>query len=110
MLASFPAFARTMLMPNAPISEVVLSGPNGEPLVRKTPGVCGGEACSRDSRIMVWLLVSFMRQGVTDAEILSNYPTLTAQDLDAARAYYRQHSDEIDEAIAANEKDDDEDA
>jgi uncharacterized protein (DUF433 family) len=99
-----------MLMPNTPISEVVLAGPNGEPLVRKTADVCGGEACIRDSRIMVWLLVSFMRQGVTDAEILSNYPTLTTADLDAARVYSRQHPDEIDEAMAANEKDDDEDA
>jgi uncharacterized protein (DUF433 family) len=97
-------------MPNAPISEVVLTGPGGEPLVRKTPGVCGGEACIRDSRIMVWLLVSFMRQGMTDAEIHSNYPTLTTADLDAARVYYRQHPEEIDAAIAANERDDDEDA
>jgi uncharacterized protein (DUF433 family) len=92
-----------MLMPDAPISEVVLAGPNGEALVRKTPSVCGGEACIRDSRIMVWLLVSLLRLGMTDAEVLSNYPTLTTADLDAARAYYRQHPDEIDEAIAANE-------
>jgi uncharacterized protein (DUF433 family) len=97
-------------MPNAPISEVVLAGPNGEALVRKTPEVCGGEACIRDSRIMVWLLVSFMLQGMTDAGLLANYPTLTAEDLDAARVYYRQHPDEIDAAIAANENDDDEGA
>lgn len=97
-------------MPNAPISEVVLAGPNGEALVRKTPDVCGGEARIRNSRIMVWLLVSFMRQGMTDGELLANYPTLTAEDLDAARVYYRQHPDEIDEAIAANENDEDEDA
>ena len=93
-------------MPNAPISEIVLADPNGEALVRKTRGVCGGEACIRNSRIMVWLLVSFMRQGMTDAELLANYPTLTAEDLDAARVYYRQHPDEIDEAITANENDD----
>jgi len=85
-------------MPNAPISEVVLAGPGGEPLIRKTPGVCGGEACIRDSRIMVWLLVSFMRRGMTDAEILSNYPTLTTADLDATRLYCRQHPQEINEA------------
>jgi len=97
-------------MPNAPISEVVLAGPNGSALVRKTPGVCGGEACIRDSRIMVWLLVSLMRQGMTDAELLANYPTLTSEDLDGARSYYRQHPNEIDEAITANENDEDEDA
>ncbi len=97
-------------MPNVPVSEVVLAGPNGQALVRKTPDVCGGEACVRDSRIMVWLLVSFMRQGMADAELRANYPTITAEDLDAARVYYRQHPDEIDKAIAANGNDEDEDA
>jgi uncharacterized protein (DUF433 family) len=96
-------------MPNAPASEVVLTGPSGEALVRKTPGVCGGEACIRNSRIMVWLLIGLMRQGMTDTQLLANYPTLTAADLEAARSYYRQHPEEIDEAIAANE-DEDEDA
>jgi uncharacterized protein (DUF433 family) len=48
-------------MPNSPVSEVVLHGRNGEALVQKTSGVCGGEACIRDTRIMVWLLVSLMR-------------------------------------------------
>ncbi len=97
-------------MANVPVSEVVLAGPNGQALVRKTPEVCGGEACIRDSRIMVWLLVTFMRQGMADAELHANYPTLTAEDLDAARVYYRQHPDEIDKAIAANGNDEDEDA
>src|SRR5260370_19583375 len=99
-----------MPMPNVPVSEVVLAGPNGQALVRKTPDVCGGEACIRDSRIMVWLLVSFMRQGMSDAELLANYPALTVEDLHAARAYYRAHPREIDEAIAANEDDQDEEA
>lgn len=90
-------------MPDAPTSGVVLTGLNGEALVRKTPDVCGGEACIRDSRIMVWLLIAFMRQGMTDRELLANYPTLTAADLEAARQYYRQHPEEIDEAITANE-------
>jgi uncharacterized protein (DUF433 family) len=95
-----------MRMPNTPASEVLLTGLNGEALVRKTPDVCGGEACIRDSRIMVWLLVSLMRQAMTDAELLANYPTLTAEDLDATRTYYRQHPQEIEAAIAANEEDD----
>jgi uncharacterized protein (DUF433 family) len=96
-------------MPSTRDSEIVLAGPNGEALVRKTPDVCGGDACIRDSRIMIWLLVSCMRQGMTDAELLNNYPTLIAEDLDAAREYNRRHPAEIAEAIAANEEDDDED-
>ena len=54
-------------MINAQDSEVVLTSPNGEALIRKTPMVCGGDACIRNSRIMVWLLVAFKRGGMTDA-------------------------------------------
>lgn len=93
-------------MPIAPDSQVVFAGPNGEPLIRKTPGVCGGDACIRNTRIMVWLLVSFKQGGMADDEILEGYPGLTPQDLAAAWEYYRQHSQEIDQAIATQEDDD----
>jgi uncharacterized protein (DUF433 family) len=87
-------------------AEVVLAGPNGEALIQKTPGVCGGEACIRQTRIMVWLLVALKRVGSTDAELLANYPTLTQRDLDAAWEYQRLNADEINEAIRLNERDD----
>jgi uncharacterized protein (DUF433 family) len=87
-------------------SEIVLTGPNGEALVRKTPDVCGGDACIRETRIMVWLLVDIMNAGISDPEILEGYPTLTARDLDSAREYYRLHAEEIDNLIASQELDD----
>ncbi|MCU0542788.1 MAG: DUF433 domain-containing protein [Oscillatoriaceae cyanobacterium Prado104] len=34
--------------------------------IQKTPGVMGGEACIRQTRIPVWLLVSYRRQGASD--------------------------------------------
>jgi uncharacterized protein (DUF433 family) len=89
-------------------SSIALAGPNGEALVRKTPGVCGGDACIRETRIMVWLLVAYMRDGVTDESLLENYPSLEPVDLRAAREYYANHKAEIDEAIALNESEDDE--
>ena len=95
------------LMSQTEQSEVVLTGPNGEAVIRKTPGVCGGDACIRRSRIMVWLLVAFRRDGTTDAEILANYPTLTPEDLAAAWEYDRLHPMEIEDAIRANEEDED---
>lgn len=57
---------------------------------------------------MVWLLVSLMRQGMPDGEILANYPTLKTPDLDAARQYARQHPDESEEAIDASDCDENE--
>jgi len=75
-------------------------------LIHKTPDVCGGDACIRDTRIMVWLLVALKHEGLADEEILADYPGLTAEDLAAAWQYYGQHRDEIDDAIAAQETDD----
>ncbi len=87
-------------------SQVVLAGPGGEPLIRKTPDVCGGDACIRETRIMVWLLVDFQRAGVSDTAILDGYPGLTSEDLSAAWEYYRLHPEEIEEAIANQEVED----
>ncbi len=87
-------------------SVVVLAGPNGEPLVRKTPDVCGGDACIGNIRIMVWLLVAFKKDGLPDEKILQGYPQLEAKDLATAWEYYRLHPEEIEEAIASQEKED----
>jgi uncharacterized protein (DUF433 family) len=81
--------------------------PTTKSFVRKTPDVCGGDACVRDTRIMVWLLVALRHDGATDEELLSGYPDLTSEDLAAAWEYYRQHPQEIDEAIANQEADED---
>ena len=96
-----------MAMQNPAQSQVVFAGPGGAPLIRKTPDVCGGDACVRETRIMVWLLVALKRQGMTDAALLENYPGLTHEDLAAAWEYARLHPGEIEEGIAANEQDDD---
>jgi uncharacterized protein (DUF433 family) len=70
--------------------------------IQKTPGICGGDARVRNTRIPVWTLVSFRQQGADSAELLRNYPGLTPADLNAAWAYYSHHSDEIDQAIASS--------
>ena len=70
--------------------------------IQKTPGVCGGEARVRNTRIPVWTLVSFRQQGADSTELLRNYPGLSQADLDMAWGYYTEHPDEIDRAIAAN--------
>ena len=76
--------------------------------VQKTPDVCGGDACIRNTRIMVWLLVSFRRQGMTDEELLYNYPGLTLDDLAVAWEYAEQHPEEIEAAAWRNSEEADE--
>jgi uncharacterized protein (DUF433 family) len=71
--------------------------------IRKTPGICDGHACIGRTQIPVWQLVSLRLQGCSDANLLSDYPQLSRDDLKAVQTYYAQHTDEIDEAIAAAE-------
>ncbi len=71
--------------------------------IQKTPGVCGGDACIRQSRIAVWMLVMDRKLGMTDAETLDSFPTLTQVDLDAAWEYYRSNPVEIEQAIWFND-------
>lgn len=73
------------------------------PAIRKTPNVCGGKACIRQTRIAVWALVMDRKLGMTDAEILKSLPTLTPADLDAAWEYYRVNPVEIEQAIWFND-------
>ncbi|NEQ30703.1 MAG: DUF433 domain-containing protein [Leptolyngbya sp. SIO4C5] len=67
--------------------------------IEKTPGVMGGDACIRQTRIPVWLLVSLRGQGATEADLLEDYPGLTAQDLTNAWLYAEVNSNEIEAAI-----------
>ena len=73
--------------------------------IEKTEGVCGGSARIRQTRIPVWSLENARRQGVSEAELLLDYPTLNAQDLANAWAYVRSHQDEIEREIVENEED-----
>lgn len=79
------------------------------PGIQKTPGVCGGDACIGTSRIPVWLIWAFHRDGLEDRRILDAYPTLTAEDLVNAYSYARLNLEELEEAIQDNESGEDED-
>lgn len=68
-----------------------------------TPGVCGGDACVAHTRIPVWALVRARQLGVSDDEILADYPALSHHDIDNAWAYYKLHQAEIERQIASNE-------
>ncbi|AFZ08639.1 protein of unknown function DUF433 [Oscillatoria nigro-viridis PCC 7112] len=74
--------------------------------IQKTPGVCGGNARIRNTRIPVWTIISFYKLGASDDEILRNYPGLTPEDLKVVLSYYEQHQYEIDRVILAQDDDD----
>lgn len=66
-------------------------------------GVSGGEPCIVRTRIPVWVLVRARQVGITEADLLRSYPTLRAEDLANAWAYYRTHRQEIEQQIEENE-------
>jgi len=74
------------------------------PGIEKTPGVCGGSACIVRTRIPVWLLVEARRAGASEVDLLLSYPTLRAEDLINAWAYYRANKEEIEHEIVENEQ------
>jgi uncharacterized protein (DUF433 family) len=73
--------------------------------IRKTPGVCGGSACIRHTRIPVWLLVEARQMGLPDEEILDRIEGLTKADLAAAWEYSATHGEEIEEALRLADED-----
>jgi uncharacterized protein (DUF433 family) len=72
--------------------------------ISKKPDRCGGDACVRETRIPVWVLVNYRRLGGTNEDILRAYPSLAPADLEAAFAYAAANEEEIDRAIRENEE------
>lgn len=65
----------------------------------KTQGTCFGRARIADTRMPIWLLAIYWRTGATDSEILQNYSFLTSEQLEIARQYIINNSDEIEADI-----------
>lgn len=51
------------------------------------PLVCFGKPCIKGTRIWVSLILDFLADGESEAEILAAYPQLTAEDIRATLAY-----------------------
>jgi uncharacterized protein (DUF433 family) len=71
--------------------------------ITKTVGVCGEDACIAGTRIPVWVLVNARRLGMSETDLLADYPTLTALDLTYAWLYAEANPEEITTAIQANQ-------
>jgi uncharacterized protein (DUF433 family) len=75
-----------------------------EPLINKTPGVCGGRARIGNHRIAVWGLVEMRQNGATDAHLREAYPHVDPKLFDAAWQYAEAHPNEIAFDIRENEE------
>jgi uncharacterized protein (DUF433 family) len=51
------------------------------------PEICGGKPCIKGTRIWVALILDFLADGLTEAELQAEYPQLTHLDIMAAIAF-----------------------
>jgi len=60
---------------------------NWQERISVDPLVCHGKACIKGTRIMVSVVLDNLAAGVSPEEILTSYPSLSLQDVQAAIAY-----------------------
>lgn len=60
---------------------------NWQDRITINPDVRSGKACIRDTRITVVDIFEYMASGMTEQEILTDFPDLTSEDLRACLAY-----------------------
>jgi uncharacterized protein (DUF433 family) len=58
-----------------------------EKLITVTPGVRGGKPCVRGTRITVQDVLEYLAAGMTEAQILSDFPSLTSESIRAVLAF-----------------------
>lgn len=71
--------------------------------IKKTKGVCGGNARLAGTRIPVWGLENARRLGLSVKEILQRYPAVSRDSLLAAWEYAAIHPAEIERQIRENQ-------
>lgn len=52
-----------------------------------SPGIRGGKPCIKGTRITVYDVLEYLAGGMTEAQILSDFPDLTADDIRACLAF-----------------------
>lgn len=57
---------------------------NVDEFIEIKPGVRGGKPCFKGSRIAVYDVLEYMAGGMSEAELLDNFPVLTPEHLRAA--------------------------
>ena len=73
------------------------------PYVTSKKGVCGGRSIVRGTRIPVWSLISWYKQGMTVEDVMREFPQLKPAQVHDAFSYYYDNRKEIEKDMAENE-------
>lgn len=60
---------------------------NFKPYILRAPAICGGEAVVTGTRVTVRTILASLAEGMSDDEILADFPTLTRDGLRAVIAF-----------------------
>lgn len=58
-----------------------------EELITVTPGVRSGKPCVRGTRVTVQDVLEYLAAGMTEAQILTDFPSLTSESIRAVLAF-----------------------
>lgn len=64
------------------------------------PGVRGGKPCVKGTRITVYDLLEYLAGGMTEDQILSDFPYLAREDIRAALAFAAARERRVDNSVA----------
>lgn len=64
-----------------------MTQPNWQDTVSIDPKVCHGKPCIKGTRVMVSVILDYLKAGTTPEEILRQYPTLKKENIQAAIGY-----------------------
>jgi len=60
---------------------------NWQDRISADPNICHGKVCIKGTRIMVSIILDNLAGGISTEAILRSYPSLKAEDIQAALAY-----------------------
>ncbi|GFP32325.1 hypothetical protein HKBW3S42_00631 [Candidatus Hakubella thermalkaliphila] len=73
------------------------------PYIVKVEGVCGGKPVVSGTRIPVWIIAGWLKQGYAPEQIKNEiYPTLSLAEIYHALSFYYENQEEIEQDIRYN--------
>ena len=55
--------------------------------IASDPAVCGGQVCVKGTRVMVTVVLDCLAAGLSPAQIVKQYPSVTGEDIAAVLGY-----------------------
>lgn len=72
------------------------------PRITRDYDICHGQPVVRGLRYPVWSVLEYLSSGMSEAEILADYPDLEAEDLRACQAYAASILKKISQTLASD--------